>query len=527
MTDLKATYETRLKELKGNASRQKRRLRQTSLLRMAVFVGGCYLVYMALQGPFWYGIGVLVMTAVFIYLVARHQDLKYESKRLGELIRVNQTELEVLGGDFKHLPDGAAFEDADHAFAEDLDLFGPSSFFQYINRTGMVSGASVLAKWLCSNDISGIPEKQEAIRELRDQVEWRQDFTATARLISAPLSTEQLTDWMHDYQPHIPSWSKYLPLGFSVLSLVLGFLVVFGVLPPGVLIALFFTGLLITLPFARKIGQLALTTGKTQETFSQYQRLVEQVEAKAFQSLPLRNLRGQLDETDRSVSDILKRFSRLIGALDQRNNLLVAVFGNAFFLWDLRQAYAVEQEIGTYGNHTRDWFEALSAFDAWNSLSNFAFNHPGYCFPEMAQEKELSLQIRQLAHPLLRGKIVHNDIGIQKGHFMVITGANMAGKSTFLRAVSLSVLMANTGLPVCAEAMVYAPVPLITSMRTTDSLSRQESYFFAELKRLKVIVDHLKEGPYFVVLDEILKGTNSKDKARGSKEFLSRLLITA
>ncbi len=107
---------------------------------------------------------------------------------------------------------------------------------------------------------------------------------------------------------------------------------------------------------------------------------------------------------------------------------------------------------------------------------------------------------------------------------MVITGANMAGKSTFLRAVSLGILMANTGLPVRAESLSFTPMPLITSMRTTDSLSRHESYFFAELKRLKVIVDHLTEEPYFVVLDEILKGTNSKDKARGSKEFLSRLL---
>jgi len=491
---------------------------------MVVFAAACYLVYGALQGSAWYGPLALLMAGLFVYLIARHQNLKYESQRLQALIRINLTELEVLDGNFHHLPDGATFQEADHAFAEDLDLFGPSSFFQYVNRTGLSSGASTLARWLCSNDSLRIPAKQEAIRELEDQLEWRQDYTATARLISAPLSAEELTDWMHHYKPNIPSWSKHLPLGFSGLSLVLGFLVVFGILPPAWLIVLFFTGLLITLPFAKKIGELAMVTGKTQETFRQYRRLVEKVETNTFQTEYLSSLKEKLDGTDNSVSDILKRFSRLIGALDQRNNLLVAVFANAFFLWDLRQAYAVEQWIGTYGNHTGEWFEALSGFDAWNSLSNFAYNHPDYTFPEIAEKKGLTLEARKLAHPLLRGNVVSNDIRIEKGHFIVITGANMAGKSTFLRAVSLSVLMANSGLPVCAEQMACTPMPLITSMRTTDSLSRQESYFFAELKRLKVIVDHLREGPYFVVLDEILKGTNSKDKARGSKEFLARLL---
>ena len=524
MTDPKATYQARLKQFSEAASLQKKRMRRISLLRMTVFIGACYMVYGALQGSLWHGAGALLMAGVFVYLVARYQDLKYESKRLGELIRLNQTELGVLKGNYSHLEDGAAFQEADHAFAGDLDLFGPSSFFQYINRTGLGSGAITLAHWLCSNDPSGVFSRQEAIRELREQLDWRHDFTATARLITAPLSARDLTGWMHDYTPNIPTWLKNLPLAFSGLSLVSGFLVAFGVLPPAWLLVLFFTGLSITLPFAKKIGRLATLTGKTQETFRQYRHLVGQVEAHTFYSERLKDLKAQLGGTDRSVSAILDQFSRLIGALDQRNNLLVAVFANAFFLWDLRQAYAVEQWIGTYGNRTREWFEALAGFDAWNSLSNFAYNHSTYAFPEITKSKDLAMEARYLAHPLLKGKVVCNDIRIEKGHFMVITGANMAGKSTFLRAVSLSVLMANCGLPVCAEEMFYSPMPLITSMRTTDSLSRQESYFFAELKRLKVIVDHLKEGPYFVVLDEILKGTNSKDKARGSKEFLARLL---
>ncbi len=524
MTDVKAAYRARLKQLNQDASRLKKRLGRTSLLRMFVFAAACYVGYLAFRGSPWFGLGALLLAGIFAYLVARYQDLKYEFQKLEELIRLNRTELDVQKGRFDQLPDGEAFRDSEHAFAEDLDMFGPSSFFQYLNRTGLASGASTLATWLCSNDCTGIPQKQAAIRELSGQLEWRQDFTATARLISTPVSAEDLSGWMRDYNPQIPAWTRPLPLAFSGLSLTLGLLVILGLVPPAWLIVLFFAGLAMTLPFAKKIGHLAMMTGKSQETFSQYRRLVEHIEGHPFQSGHLVHLKGQLRETDLPVSDILKRFSRLLGSLDQRNNLLVAVFGNAFFLWDLRQAFRVEQWIRQYGGQTRSWFDALSGFDAWISLSNFAYNHPRYAFPEISRRQEGVLDARQLAHPLLQGTVVPNDITIEKGHFMVVTGANMAGKSTFLRAVSLSMVMANSGLPVAARSMVYTPMPLITSMRTADSLSRQESYFFAELKRLKVIVDHLKEGPYFVVLDEILKGTNSKDKARGSRDFLARLL---
>ncbi len=414
MNDPRLTYEARLRELNLKSGQLKGRLGRTSLLRLAAFLAASYLSYMAFEGSYWYSLGALLVAGFFVFLVARHQDLKYEFQRLGELIRLNQTELEVLKGNFTHLPDGAAYRDADHAFAEDLDLFGPGSFFQYLNRTGLSSGTNTLANWLCSNDVSGIPAKQEAVRELSDQLEWRQAFTATARLISTPLSARELTDWMQNYMPIIPSWTRYLPLGFSLLSLVVGFLVAFGLLPLEMLIGLFFTGLLITLPFSKDIGRLALATGKTQETFRQYRRLVEQVEGHAFQSDRLRTLKEKLGGAEMPVSKILNQFNHLIGALDQRNNLLVAVFANAFFLWDIRQAYAVERWISTYGDRSREWFEALSAFDAGISLANFSYNHPGYAFPEITDKEEVTLQVRQLAHPLLRENAVCNDIRVQR-----------------------------------------------------------------------------------------------------------------
>lgn len=503
---------------------QKKRLRISSGIRLFVFAAIGVCAYLALNGQGLYGIVVVVLLGIFAYLVSRHQDLKYQAARLKELIEINQTELQVLRGTFGTLDDGARFVEPGHPFTEDLDIFGPSSFYQYLNRSALPAGQELLARWLSSNEFKEISKKQEGIQELADQVDWRQNYTATSRLIQTPFSTSQLMSWFSDYERKLPSWTRFLPTAFSVLSVVTALLFLFQLLPLGALIAIFFVGLLISLPFVKRIGVLAQTTGKMQETFSQYRRLVAQIEGENFKSDRLTEIQGALLGKGTPVSDILKKFSRVIGALDQRNNLIIALFGNAFFLWDLRQARAVEDWIASHGDTVGDWFDALASFDAINSLANFAFNHPTYTFPEIQENQEVRVQTTHLAHPLLFEKPVYNDFELHNGHFMVITGANMAGKSTFLRAVGLSIVMANTGLPVRATRMTYTPIPLITSMRTSDSLSRHESYFFAELKRLKTIVDHLKEQPYFVILDEILKGTNSKDKAKGSQEFLERLL---
>ncbi len=524
MTDPKSLYDKNTARYIDGARRQKRRLRISSGIRLFVFatIGVC--AYLGLNGQAFYGVVAVAFLGIFAYLVSRHQDLKYEASRLKQLIEINQEELKVLNGDFSAFKDGSQFAKPGHPYSDDLDLFGPSSFFQYLNRSALPAGQELLATWLSANEFHGIVQKQEAIQELTPSVDWRQNYIATARLIQTPFSASALTRWFSEHEPKMPSWSGFLPAAFSGISLLSAVLTVFGILPLGVLIALFFIGLMISLPFVKRIGELAQATGKMQETFSQYRRLVSQIEGETYHSEGLRQAQKALLGSGQPVSARLRKFSRIIGALDQRNNLIIALFGNAFFLWDIRQARAVEDWIAEHGDAVEYWFQALAHFDASCSLANFSFNHPTYTYPIVQEKQKVCIQTTYLAHPLLFETPVYNDFQLQNGHFMVITGANMAGKSTFLRAVGLSLVMANMGLPVRARRMVYTPIPIITSMRTSDSLSRHESYFFAELKRLKIIVDHLRERPYFVILDEILKGTNSKDKARGSQEFLERLL---
>jgi DNA mismatch repair ATPase MutS len=263
---------------------------------------------------------------------------------------------------------------------------------------------------------------------------------------------------------------------------------------------------------------------KIQDTFHQYHFLLGLLEQEKFSSEILKKNQSLIHSEKKKASAIFKEFSKAIDDLDQRNNMLFGIFANGFLLWDLRQSYKLEKWISAYRQNVKKWFEVIEFTDAYNSLGNFVFNHPAYVFPKIINEKG-GISTTKLAHPLLDPKKrIANDFAIDDEEFFIITGANMAGKSTFLRTVSLQIVMSNIGLPVCAEACSYSPIKLITSMRTSDSLSDDESYFFSELKRLKFIVDEIKTDRYFIILDEILKGTNSSDKAIGSKKFIRKLV---
>jgi len=350
---------------------------------------------------------------------------------------------------------------------------------------------------------------------------WRQEFTAIASLVNTETSYKKILVWLKNYTPFIPKLMQWLPNVFSVLSLAVLAAAIFNVIPLSVVGVWIAIGFLITGKYIKRVTTLAHHTTKVQSTFQQYQQLMLLVEETAFESTLLKNQKSKIISEHFKISGVLKEFSRILSAVDQRNNIIIAFLGNAFFLWDVRQVYRLEAWINAHHTKVGQWFETIAFFDAYNSLGNFCFNHPDYSFPSITNNTCI-LQATNAGHPLLDPKkMVLNDITINKEEFFIITGANMAGKSTFLRTVSLQLVMANIGLPVCAEKVTYSPIKLVTSMRTTDSLTDDESYFYSELKRLKFVVDQIQDESYFIVLDEILKGTNSTDKAIGSRKFIA------
>lgn len=497
-----------------------------SILRILIFLATIIGIYFKFSD--WQtAIGIAVAgILIFIVLLSKHTDIKTQRQLKLALASINKTELDISSGLFHDRDQGLTFQDPSHFYSLDIDLFGRGSFFQFLNRTVINEGTQQLADALKANNIENIVKRQEAIKELSSKTEWRQLYSATASLIEVETSAKTIIDWLKNHKPFLPKSMKWVPYVFLGGTISIFALFFSEVLSIGFLGYWLLLGILITSAYLKKINELSFHTEKIKETFRQYTLLLKQIENEVFNSELLSEKQKHIQSESEKASAIFTKLSKALDALDNRNNLISAIFGNGYFLTDLKNSYKVEQWLAAYRNKVQDWFEVVSFFDAYNSLGNYAFNHPQYVYPKITSSEQL-LKVTQLGHPLLKTeKRIDNDLTIDKEQFFIVTGANMAGKSTFLRTVSLHIVMANVGLPVCAASSEYSPIKLITSMRTSDSLTDDSSYFFSELTRLKFIVDTIQTEPYFIILDEILKGTNSTDKAIGSRKFVEKLVAS-
>ncbi|MGB5982623.1 MAG: DNA mismatch repair protein MutS [Nonlabens sp.] len=516
-------YKKREEAFSQEKNRFQQQLRGSSFIRLLVFLGGIAAVYFLWEQ---WQLTFAVSTAVFILfliLVTRHAAIKKKRDFKQALIDIQQEEMRIGNRDYLHRDDGKRYLDEDHEYGRDIDLFGRGSIFQYLNRSVTPDGVDTLAQKLNSNNITAINKKQKAVQELAGEVDFRQEFSATATLLNNEKSPKQILNWLKQHDPFVSSIFSWLPWAFFALNILLGAAYATDVINGYVFSAGFFIGLGITGRYVKQITSLSNDISQLELFFSQYSQLLSLVERQELKSELLKNLKDQVITSGKPASLRLKKLSEAIGRLDQRNNMLFGILANGFGLWDLKQVHTIEKWLETNKDHIANWLNAVAEIDAMNSLGNFAYNHPNYIYPQI-KTGEFQLKVQNAIHPLLDPqKAVGNDIDISSGEFFIITGANMAGKSTFLRTVSSQIVFSNLGLPIYATQAFYAPIKLITSMRTSDSLTDDESYFFSELKRLKYIVDKIETERYFIVLDEILKGTNSQDKANGSRKLIEKL----
>jgi DNA mismatch repair ATPase MutS len=278
--------------------------------------------------------------------------------------------------------------------------------------------------------------------------------------------------------------------------------------------------------YTKKITFIHGRIGRKVNILDKYGKLLKLIEKEDYNSKFLLSLLNKTSVDKHTASEELNRLKNLVKALDNRMNILFALFANALLLWDLQVVYRLEKWRQKNQESMPEWFETIYRFDELSSKATFAFNHPKYIVPQIV-EGNFSLKIKQGGHPLLDEKErVDNDFEMY-GHaqIRIITGANMAGKSTFLRTIGVNLVLAMSGNVVCAKEFAFVPIPIHTSVRTNDSLQKSESYFFAELKRLKTIIDRLKTGEkLFVIVDEMLRGTNSKDKHLGSEALTKQMI---
>lgn len=519
-------YKNSIVTFSDEVSKLNKQLFSLSLLRITVFVLTAFGLYTFFENWTVFFVILTVGISLFLLLLSKYTNVKKQYLLKKQLVAINEEEIKIASGDFFYKDKGEIYQDPNHNYALDIDLFGRGSFFQFLDRTATKEGQKKLANALKANQITKIKDRQQAIKELAEKPSWCQEYQATASLIHVETDVNQVVYFLKNHKRFLPKWMKYIPLVFGIASLVLLALVIFKIVEPQYFGYWIFVGFFITGKYLKKISSLASNTDKIRDTFRQYALLLKLIENEEFKASLLKDKQQKIKQESKKASDILTELSKAMDALDNRNNFISAIFGNGYFLTDVKHSFSIEKWIENYHDTVEQWFEVVSFFDAYNSFGNYAFNHPQYIFPKILDTKQTT-KVKQLGHPLLKTeKRVDNDFEINNQQFFIITGANMAGKSTFLRTVSLHIVMANIGLPVCAKSSEYSPVKLITSMRTTDSLTDDSSYFFSELTRLKYIVEAIKTDDYFIILDEILKGTNSTDKAIGSRKFVEKLVAS-
>ncbi|MBM77204.1 MAG: DNA mismatch repair protein MutS [Crocinitomicaceae bacterium] len=517
----KETYKELKKDAQSNLAVTNKKIRSIVFLRLITFLFTSLFIYLFIEVSLLAIFIGLFGSFIFIVLVKKNGTLNRKKKYYNELISINNKEFMALSFNYSFFDNGNEFKDSNHFFSNDIDLFGDNSFFQCLNRTQTFEGKQLLAENLISNDIDQIIYKQEAIKELKSKTKWRQNFSALGSLVPKNISTISLLNELQNHKTILNPNIIYILWLFPITSSIL--LCMYGYIPNSIIAFWFFIGLGFVGYYVKKTNDLVKKLSKFENGLKEYADLILLIENTNFESKKLNDVKLKISSEINSASVNTKKLFKIISQLNNRHNLIIGFLGNGFALWDLQYVYQFEKWLKNNLNNTVKWFEAVHEIDSLIGMGTYAFNHD-YIFP-VIEEKSNQIQSECLAHPLIHSdKSISNNYDIKFGDFQIITGANMAGKSTFLRTISIAILSANCGLPVCAKSFNYSPIKLITSMRSSDSLSNEESYFFSELKRLRFIIDELKNQPYFIVLDEILKGTNSKDKEEGSKKFVGKLI---
>ena len=528
-------YNNQITSFTANREALKKKIHWLGTIRLLLFACALISVWFCRDFNWLVLTGILFVFVVpFTVLMVNHTKLFYRKEYAEAMIQLNMNELKGIDYDFSAFDGAAESVDSNHSFSLDLDIFGSQSMFQSINRTVTQPGKECLIDWFNKplDDKKEILNRQQAVQELADKTYFRQHFfvTGSGGNWENRGSRGSVVEQFQMLMAQTTHFSRSLFWKFNIwvvpllwTGVILGCIA--GVFPLSILGIMLAFAFVIANMETRQILKLSNAAEKIEQHLLTCSKLIEQIEQESFRSALLKESQSLFDTNGKRASEVIRRLSKIIGALDQRYSL-AGIILNLLFLRDMRHAMQLEQWAGTYTKEFNHWFDALAYVDAISSLGGFAFNHPDYIYPDIA-DNYFEMKGKAIGHPLIhRNLCIRNDLQIGKNpYFLVITGANMAGKSTYLRTIGVNFLLTCMGLPVYADSLTVYPAHLVTSLRTADSLAANESYFFAELKRLKMIIDRLDdEEKLFIILDEILKGTNSQDKQKGSLALMKQLI---
>lgn len=471
-----------------------------------------------------------VAVIIFFILVVKHQQAIDDKKYWEQMVKVNDDSLKRLDGGWKNFADtGAEFHDQEHPYAQDLDLFGPSSLFQLINTATTYWGREKLKQILTEpcKDIEHIIKRQEAVQELSKKLDFRQQLIAQGNLSMDKCRNPQLLlQWFTQsnklfLHPLMILTCRILPVITIIVmaaALILPqFPYYWAVMAVGVQV-----GLLV--PKNKQRANIFDMAYQYRQNLRAYSKIIALIEKEHFSSSKLKHIQQHLvDNKQQTASQQLQQLERIVDAIAMRYNQLY-VFLNIFLLWDYQCLIALEKWKSSSGDSLEKWLKNIARIEALASLAVLQYDNPQWAMPEICDKPHV-VAAEKMGHPLLTHGRVCNDLVIENPvRILLITGSNMSGKSTLLRTSGINLVLAYIGAPVCATKFKCSLMELFTCMRVSDNLDQNISSFYAELLRIKMIVKASEAGKsIFFLLDEIFKGTNSWDRHTGARVLIEKL----
>jgi hypothetical protein len=529
----RAAYDQRLTAAKAQAAALDARAARLANFRGVVFFSVVGLVIATLWNA-WPGVawlGPLLLFAGYIGLAVVHDRVLTAESRAKMLVLLNERGLARLHGQWRLFEGkGDRFADASHPYTPDLDVFGQGSLFQLLDETATRAGEEKLASWMkAPSQRPAVLERQGAVKELAPLIDFRQELVAQGRLaVKNKADAGKFIEWA-EAPPFLTAfrWARPLAWILPAATLALFLLTQNGVTPRWAWWPSLVVQVAVMLSARRAMRDYHERISMGEMGFVRFERTFATVEAQAVTHPLLKRLRAGLDTAGATVSQRFQRFERLFGFADLRSSGQMHAVIDALLLWDVHWMFRIEAWRQENGPKIRGWFEALAELEALSSLAGYAFDRPDHAFPTVS-ETGPRFVARALGHPLLDAP-VRNDVSLAAaGTAWVITGSNMSGKTTLLRSMGLNAVMALAGMPACAEALELSELSVVTSMRVKDSLERGVSYFYAEVQRMKSVLDAAAKAPgrTLFLLDELLMGTNTRERQIASRELLKLLLDT-
>lgn len=484
--------------------------------------------------------GKICCLAILVSIITYLNTLIYDKKNktqiefYDKLNEVYINELHYLKKDFSYFDSGESFVDKGHEYSYDLDLFGDNSFYNRINRTFSPKGSALLANKLKNLPTSSedVKMRQSSIMELEQFDDFRHNFLALSKLFDNEMSFPK--NFQTFYKESFITTTACLVMLYSSVFFTLGSVVLayFSIISVSIPTILLIVQLIIPIIYSKKINQEGNQIGKLHRNMSNYSKLVDIICKTEFKAKNNLELKEQL-VYPKNARQSLKELSQILLKFDQRENAYVLILLNSLTLRDVFLLRKLRIWKKNYITYIEIWISVIAEFEALVSLSVSNFNNPYYSLPTILENNcQTLIKGSGFGHPFISyDKLVLNDFEIKPNKFIIITGANMAGKSTFLRSIGISYIMAVNGMKVCAKQFEVSMFKLFSSMRNSDDLSSGISYFNAELNRISQLIDYIKKNEKkdehtFILLDEILKGTNSRDRLNGSIMFLDKVSNT-